>query len=147
MFLCFYRASVYLAAVELKCSVLCSSSFWLGIHLFLAPHLECIALALLLFLSCINNFSLYLIIIAMCNFSHLKKKKSPLHSSHHISFASLYLKIPGKNCLCTFYFQCFFCLNLLQSGFYVHCFRKTALVKVTDDLHVAKSSCQFSVLV
>lgn len=76
MFLCFYHASVYLAAVELKCSVLCSSSFWLGIHLFLAPHLECIALALLLFLSCINNFSLYLIIIAMCNFSHLKKKKA-----------------------------------------------------------------------
>lgn len=83
----------------------------------------------------------------MCDFSHLKKKKNPLHSSHHISFAFLSYKIPGKNCRYTFYFQFFFCLNLLQSGFYVHCFRKTALVKVTDDLHVAKSSCQFSALI
>ena len=72
--------------------------FTLDKFLYVAPQLEHISSAILPFFRA-SEVSTGLF-QQLYNFSHLKK--TPLSSPFYISFAALYHKTPGKNCLLSF---------------------------------------------
>ena len=115
------------------------------VHKFVsvAPQLECLSSEILPFLhQWVSSRSFQ----QLCNCSHLKKPVWRVCFSSPLC-AALHYKTPGEN---YFHLVPVFlpsCSISLQSGFCLHPSRKAALVKVVHDLHVAKSSCQFSVLI
>lgn len=99
---------------------------------------------------CINFLSLLDHFINVINtlISPTLNKNSSLTPYSHCSISLIfYSKIPQK----TIYIHCLYflsnsSLNLLQVCFHPHHTTEMVLIKVTSNLHIAKSNCQFSVL-